>query len=234
MDHLVDWSFRLVSGENFPLEAVQAMEHLCERFGISRFAVIPEFDARLCSVPMFLLQSEHSIDRLREVLPAHLRIKLLPRAYLSKGLAKTEWLYRLSFGRDRYLALQLPWGEYEEWIDNELHQLLYLHRYRLFLTSCELYSTFYSKEIVEKLFRIPKAVYQFNYRALTDADTCRYISKMIGQGQTVLLGTGLTTLGKAWQYDLSHYQKAATKNLSVADYQKLLHQDRAFWEFPQK
>ena len=234
MDYLVDWSFRLVSGEKFPLEAVQAMEHLCERFGISRFAVMPEFDARLCSVPMFLLQAEHCIDRLREVLPSHLKIKILPRAYLSKGLSDTEWLNRLSFGRNRYLALQLPWGEYDEWMDSELHRLLYEYRYRLFLTSCELYPTFYPHETVEKLFRIPKAVYQFNYRALTDAGMCRYISKMIEQKQTVLLGTGLTTLGKTWQYDLSHYQKAATKNLSVADYQKLLHQDRAFWDLPQK
>ena len=62
----------------------------------------------------------------------------------------------------------------------------------------------------------------------------KYIAKMIGQDQTVLLGTGLTTLGKAWQYDLSNYQKAATKDLSVADCQRLLHQSRVFWDSPQR
>lgn len=234
MDYFADWSFRVTAGEAFPNEAIQAMELLNERFGVSRFAVMPEYDARLCSVPMFLLQSEHSIDRLREALPSHLKIKLLPRVYLSKGLAKTEYLNRLSFGRYRYLALQLPWGEYEDWIDAELHELLYGRGYRLLLTSCELYSTFYSNETVERLFRMPQAVYQFNYRALTDADACRQISKILGREQTVLLGTGLTTLGKARQYDLFHYQKAATNHLSVADCQRLLHQSRVFWDFPQR
>ncbi len=234
MDYFVDWSFRLTSGESFPNEAIRAMEHLNKHFGISRFAVMPEFDARLCSVPMFLLQADRCTDLLREALPSHLKIKLLPRVYLSRGLALTEWLNRLSFGRNRYLALQLPWGEYGDWMDDELHQLLYDRRYRLLLTSCELYSSFYSSETVERLFRIPQAVYQFNYRALSDEGMCQHISKMIGQDQTVLLGTGLTTLGKTWQYGLSHYQKAATKNLSVADYQRLLHQNRVFWDLPQR
>lgn len=234
MEHLVDWSFRVTAGEAYPHEAIQAMEHLNERFGVSRFAVMPEYDARLCSVPLFLLRLARDADRLREALPSHLKIKLLPRVYLSKGLARTEHLNRLSFGKYRYLALQLPWGEYEDWMDTELHRLLYECGYRLLLTSCELYPAFYASETVERLFRIPQAVYQFNYRALADADSRRYISKMIGQDQKVLLGTGLTTLGKAWQYELSHYQKAATNHLSVADCQRLLHQSRVFWDLPQR
>ncbi len=234
MDHLVDWSFRITSGDGFPGEAIQAMEYLNERFGVSHFAVMPEYDARRGSVPLFLLGLEQYEDRLREKLPTHLKIKLVPRVYLSQGLSETEHLNRLSFGKDRYLALQLPWGDYNGWMDRELHRLLYDHRFRLLLTSCELYSTFYPKEIVEKLFRIPHAVYQFHFRALDDAALCRQISSILAQNKTVLLGTSSNSLGKLLQHDLSDYQKAATDHLSVADCQRLLHQSRAFWNLPQR
>ena len=237
MDYFIDWSYRLTvptNGERLPREAVQAMEFLFERFQISHFCIMPDFDANLESVSLFLLRWDRIANRLRSLLPPHLKIKIVPCVYLTRELSGTEHLNRLLFTKNRYLPLQLPLGEYAEWMDYEIHQLLYRQKYNLLLTSCERYPEWYPPNVTEKLFRIPHAVYQFNYCAFCDEGASQYISQLLERRQTVLLGTGLTSLGKAWQYDFSHYQKTATKKLSVADYQKLMHQNRSFWTLPKR
>ena len=237
MDYFIDWCCRLplrICAERFPWDTIQAMETLNERDHISHFCMMPEFDPREGSIGLFQLRLDRAADLLREHLPRHLKIKIVPRAYLTEGLWRTEGLHRLLFTRNRYLPLQLPLSEYEQWMDTELNRLLYTQKYRILFTSCEMFREFYSKEIADKLFRIPRAAYQFNFRSLTDDVAAKDVSILLSRGQTVLLGTGLTTSGKIWQYDFSYYQETATKKLSVADYQKLLHQNRAFWMFPKR
>ena len=237
MDYFIDWSCRLpvrLGEENFPKGTIQAMETLNERYHISHFCMMPEFDVRENSLSLFRLRLDRAADLVREHLPRHLKIKIVPRVYLTEGLWRTESLHSLLFTRKRYLPLQLPLSDYAEWMDTEINRLLYTQKYNLLFTSCELFRELYPTEIADRLFRIPQAAYQFNFRSLTDDVTVKDVSKLLANGKTVLLGTGLTAQGKIWQYDFAYYQETATKKLSVADHQKLMHQNRAFWTLPMR
>jgi len=237
MDYFIDWNCQLpvrINGENFPKDTIRAMELLNERYRISHFCLMPEFDERENSLALFQLRLERAADLLREYLPQHLKIKIVPRVYLTPELWHEEALHRLLFTRNRYLPLQLPLSEYAEWMDTEINRLLFTKKYRLLFTSCELFRELYPTEIADKLFRVPQAAYQFNYRALTEDPAVNDVSRLLAEGKTVLLGTGLTTFGKTLQYDFAYYQETATKKLSVADYQKLMHQNRAFWALPMR
>ena len=87
----------------------------------------------------------------------------------------------------------------------------------------------YPTEILDKLMRIPHAVFQFHYHALADADARSLMVKLLRQNQTVLLGSEVNTLGKTYFFDFPYYLESATKHMTVADFQTILRQNQNFW-----
>lgn len=236
MDYFIDWSCRLANtaDDTRLQEAARTMKLLSERFRVTHFCIMPEFNADLQSVPMFLLRVERTLELLRRRLPSEIKVRALPRAYLTEGLHRTQHLNRLLFSAQRYLPLLLPLGSYEDWMDREINALLFQNKYRLMLTSCELIRTLYPAEIADKLFRIQNAVYQFHFHSFTDETAVQDVRLLLSRGQTVLMGTGLKSLSDAYYYEFSHYQETATKKLSAAEYQRLLHENRVFWSLPRR
>jgi hypothetical protein len=99
---------------------------------------------------------------------------------------------------------------------------LYKKKYRLLFTSFELAIVLFPEDTIKKLMRISGAVFQFNYKALTDPRACRIIEKLLEQKSKVLLGTSLTTLEKVYFYELEHYLATANQLLSPTAFRLLI------------
>ena len=235
MDYYVDWNCRLMpamkGSVQSPEDAVTAMLELSQKFHLTRFCMMPEFDPLSESVSMFLLRRDQSEKQLCDILPKELKVKYAAGIHLVPNLHQETNLKKLLFTKDGYLPIILPITDYADWIDLELNRLLYHSSYqKLLFLSCDIYEKLYPKEAMERLFRIKHAVYQFNFQALTDPFFCKRISTLLQEKKTVLLGTSLNTVGKIFHYDLACNQKSAMDLLSVADFQRMLHANRAFWD----
>lgn len=236
MNYYMDWNCRLLPGMrgriSDPLESITAMQDLSERFSITRFCMMPDFDCTREPVSHFFLRRARAEKLLKDAIPtgSKIKVKISARVLLSQGLYQTEDLNKLVITKEKYLPIALPMTAYDDWIDYELNRLLYKAGFKkLLITSFELCLILYPSEIIEKLLRIPNTVFQINYKALTEPKVQKIVSRLMRQNQTILLGTSLDCLERVYRYDFDFYTKSATDGISVADYKTMLRKSCYFW-----
>ena len=228
-----DWNCHLLPGMREGIDsvddAISAFSFLSE-LQLKKLAMMPTFDCRTESVSAFLLRRYLAMERLKPHLPSSVKIKEAARVLLTPNVHLVQDLPKLCFTKKAYLALQMPASDYDDWIDYELNRLLFHAKMKhLLFTSFELCCLFYPTEIIEKLMRIPEAVFQFHYHALTDFKCKKVMSALIKQKSTVLFGSALNSLERTYQFDLPYYIKSATDRMSVADYHSILRENELFW-----
>ena len=228
-----DWNCQLLpqirAGVSTPQETLEALSVL-QRYGIDHFCFMPEFSHVLEPVSRFLLRRDRAAEHLRSLLPPRVKVRVAASVRMETGLHLTEGLDRLCFTKQGHLALKMPIADYADWIDFEINRLLYrVHFTRLLFTSFDRCMVMYPTDILDKLMRIPHAVFQFHYHALADADARSLMVKLLRQNQTVLLGSEVNTLGKTYFFDFPYYLESAKKYMSVADFQTILRQNQNFW-----
>lgn len=232
MKTLVDWNSRLLPCMRGyitdPEDSVRIMEECRLRFGMNAFCMTADFDCSTESVAMFLLRFSRSKELLTSHLPRNLKIKAFASVLLLPELSKTEHLEKLLFSSQKLLPVKLPIQSYEDWMDLEFNHLLYKNKFKLLFTSFEVAIILYPEDIIEKLMRISGAVFQFNYKSLTDPKVCKIIKKLIAQNRRVLLGTSLDSLEKVYFYEMDHYLAIAEQTFSKEEYHTLMKSNTSF------
>ena len=233
MGYVVDWNCHLLPGmgEGVTLsEAVSAISHLNDKYEMNHFCMMPDYDCTKEPISVFLLNRYFANQELRKNISKTIKIKLAGRALLTPDLHKTDGLESLLFSSYGYFPIRLPISSYDDWIDYEINRLLYKRHFKLLITSFELCLILYPPEIIKKLLRIPNAAFQLSYKSLTEKGAQKAVSMMLHNNSKILLGTGINSLDKAYQYDLLYYDELAKNKMATADYQTLLRQNHLFWK----
>ncbi len=233
MKNFVDWNSRLMPCMRGyitePSACLQVMQELSLRFGFDSFAMTADFDCSAESVSIFLLRFQRSQSLLKPLLSKRIQVKFFAQAWLSPGLSQTKDLEKLLFSKQNLLPIRFPISVYEDWMDLEINHLLYKKKFGLLFTSFEMAILMFPEEIIEKLLRISRAVFQFNYKALTDPKSLRVIKKLIAQRRPILFGSALDSLQKVYFYEFDYYLESAKAMLSKEEYHFLIANNRLFW-----
>lgn len=231
MNCFVDWScgiLPLMRGcIETPEEGAQAISLLHTRLGFNRFLATPTYDSQREPVSHFLLRRDRAAEDLCALIPKQCKLALGAGVVLNPSLHKVDGLEKLLVGRGR-LPIVLPLTEYDDWIDLELNRLLYRRKYKLLFLSMERSIALYPADCIEKLLRIEYAIFQFNFRALTDPACCRVIQTLLQRNRTVLLGTGIDSIDTCYAYDGACYLEKS--DLHPADLQVLLRSSNTAWQ----
>ena len=236
MDYFIDWNCQLFPsiriGSTTFSDAVETMSFLHDRDRISHFCLISEYTTAYGPIPAFLIWRNRLANELKAQIPKGVKLQFATSTPVFQGLHQMDDLERLFLNADRLLPITLPMALYEDWIDLELNRLLYQRNIRPMFISFDFAVKLYSHEVIQKLLRISNAVYQFNYRSLTDERVIRAISHLLRNHPqaTILLGTSIDCFERASFHETEYYLQTAAKYLSPLEYQILLHQGRAFWK----
>jgi hypothetical protein len=233
MFYEVDWNCKMLPIPCDPTSNAQStcreLASLHERFGFSKFLMTPTYLCERESVQAFCIRKNAMEREIRAFLPKSLRLKFASSVQLSRGISLEKGLEHLALTPNHYLPITLPMEAYGDWIDFELNQLLYKRHLRLMLQSFEYAMILYPKDVLEKLLRVPNAIYQFNYKGLLIPKVCDTVRTMLRKNAPVLLGSGIDHPQKVASYDLEDFQASALQNLSESEYQILLRNGRNFW-----
>ena len=236
MDFFVDWNCKLFpTARNGILtlqDSLETMQFLYQRDRISSFCLMTEYTVSYGSVAAFLLLRDQAFRQLKAQCPKHLKLRLATSTPIFPELHQLADLELLLLNEDRLLPLTSPLAPYEDWIDVELNRLLYYSNIRPLFLSFDLTVKLCSEEVLQKLLRISNAVYQFNYRSLTDERARSVIASLLrgNSNATVLLGTSIDSLTRASFYETEYYLQCASDYFLPSEFQTLLHQGRAFWK----
>ncbi len=224
-----DWNCRLLpmmgDAVTKPQEAADALTLLRERFGIRRFCMMPSFDCQEESVGMFLLKREQARRELASLLAPDTRLFLGSASLLCQGLSQAEGLTKLCIPKTEYLPITLPYFSEESDFSMELNRLLYHTPIRVLLLSFDSYLSFYPKDTLERLFRLPNAAFQFSYRSLENASVRELLGDLAKQNKPIVFGTGLNCLEKTYYYEFDHYISLAREAFNGYTFDKLFYRN---------
>lgn len=229
----IDWNCRLLpgmrEGTESAEEAVALLQRLKDDYGILRFCMMPQFDPSQESIRAFLLRRQNAKERLLEMLPEKMHIRVSAALLLTPDCSELHELEKLTL-LPGLLPLRPPIAAWTDWMDAEMNHLLFRRHLTPLFLSFELSTILYSAETVRKLMRIPNAVFQFGFRSLTDPAVCRIIHALLQEKHTVLLGSGIRHQQKADNYDIAHYLFRAEDHLTPAERNILLNSNVFFWK----
>ena len=141
------------------------------------------------SVASFLRHRNESFSKIKNSVPRSLKIHLGAEVSLEDKITNEVDLKLLTIANTNKILIRLPFFSFEDWIDEELHNLLYKHKLFPIFSSIDRYAITYPQDKYEKLLSTPGAAFQFNSRSLTSPDVIKTIATLTTQNKTVLFGT---------------------------------------------
>ena len=215
-----DWNCRLLPmmGDLIadPNDSIRAMLFLKDKFGLSRFCMMPEFDCTQESISAFLIRRDKAWDTLRHKLTRDIHVMLGASATVVEGLSQEVGLKKLILPNTNLFPIRLPFFPTNE-TAKELNRLLYHFPYRILLLSFDTYLNVFPMDEINRWISLPNVAYQWNYKALKNPLARDLIKMQLSQNATVLFGTELYSYGKACFYELDHFLKIASEDFN--DYQ---------------
>ena len=101
-----DWNCRLLPmmGDLIanPENSIRSMKLLKEKFGLSHFCMMPEFDCTQESISAFLIRRDRASKALQAGLPKDIKITLCGAALVSTGLSTEMGLQKLRLPKSIY------------------------------------------------------------------------------------------------------------------------------------
>lgn len=236
----VDWNCRLLSDihESIidPQDTLTAITYLHSKYSIDTFWMMPNFISSFESVSEFLLRRNKALSNLIAIsnnnfdMSSSRSVKILPSAsvLLEKDVHSVLNIKKLTipFERYRYLPIKLPLCPHDDWIDLEINRILYRSNLKILFLSFETACLLYPMDVIEKLIRISHAIFQFNYRSLSNSKIRGIISMLLQQNSMVVFGTSLNSAYKIYQYELDYYVECLKSTFSESEISSLLQHTR--------
>lgn len=208
-------------------ESVNMIRLLAEQ-KVRRIVFTPHY-SKDQNLAVFLSDRKKSYYSVKNKLPSSISIQLAAEVSLDEGLSRDIELPKLSVDKTRYIMLRLPYFSFEDWIDAELHNILYKHRLIPIFTSVDRYRLTYPKEKYVKILGTPEAVFQFNIKSLSDSDNLKVIKYLISNNKTVLIGSDAHDMGSR-KPDFCLPSEALDRGLGKPDLNYLIIQNNRFLE----
>ncbi len=228
-----DWDACFLPGmpENLlaPSQSAEILCEMVERFSVNRFFMTPQYDCSMESVAEFLLRRNRAFKSLQALLPPNVFIKPGVRVVMCPELLQTPDLEKLLLFGNRYLPLLLPINFYEDWMDQLINYLLYKKKFRLMFYNVETAVTMYKKEPLERMLKLPYALYHFGYRAFSDPKIAKIIDALQKRNVPVLFGTGIKDIEKVYFYEFDYYIDCAEKLLPLFRRDWLIRKSKQLW-----
>ncbi len=211
-----------------PKDSVACMHLLREKFGISKFYMISDYDCREESVAMFRLRQKRAEEELRSCLPKEIRIETAGCALVLPDVSQMIGLQKLRLPKTDYLPIRLSLSRDANARLLELNRLLYHFPLRPLFLSFDQYEKTCPKEEIERLLSIPYAAYQFSYRSLADPMNRAKIRFLLKKRAPILFGTEISSPKEAAYYELDYYLECAKREFTVFEFETLFFQKKIF------
>ena len=176
--------FGIDDGASSPDESIKMLKMLHDQ-NVDRVVLTPHYFAEQSPVS-FIRARKESFDLIKHSLPKRLQIHLGAEVALTNKITTEVDLSLLTISKTNRIMISLPFFSFEDWIDQELHNILYIHHLFPIFTSMERYAITYPRDKYEKLLLTPGAAFQFNSKSLTSDSVIQTINALISKNKTVL------------------------------------------------
>lgn len=170
-------------------EALELLEGLENLLGITRFCATSHYRPHKESVLEYIARREKSYAELSSFTKERFDIILGAEIYLERGISQLENIELLTYTGTPYMLLELPSGEFEPWIFEEIYNLCVGKKIIPVFAHIERYFCYYPKYAQEKILSLPNAIFQFTLCDLVNRTERKIFKSLHKAGYPVALGS---------------------------------------------
>lgn len=168
----------------------------------NRVFFTPDYHKSSESITFFLNRRKQAFAAIRSQIPSCIRTRCAARVLIERFSMADESIRRLTVRGTDYMFIELPILYESEWIESEIHCMLYKRKIKPIFTSFQRVVKNYPKDVVSRFTNIADAAFQFDLNCIYDKKILSYIRILVKKGKYVLPGTykfDISTL-RAFEY----------------------------------
>lgn len=181
----LDFDTLLICNNCFDEESVKFTLDFFKDVGIRKFIFTYEFD---CTVkPMsFAIQKFKTLKPYLQLLaPRGVRIYTAFDVIMSDGIVFDPSFKRFTMGHSNRVFIDLPFYNYENWLESDMNHLLYKNKLKPAFTSFERIGDIYEPAMLDRFMTIKNAIFCMDVNYLTSIQATSNVKKLILQGATI-------------------------------------------------
>jgi len=208
-------------------EAVAVLNEL-KKQNINNVFLTPSYLNTGETVRAFIKRRNNAYSLMTGKIPRGMHVYLAAQILFFNDTLDNCYISRLTYQKSPYLFIDLPIIDNLEWLESELHYLLYKTKLIPVFANFERYSQIYSPQLFKYLINIPYAIYQFNSYSLNETVNIEIINKLCTKSKTIIFGSKASNVTDKLSCMTSNIENL--KNyISIENYRELIIGGRKFY-----
>lgn len=182
----LDFDTLLICNDRFDEESVKyTFEHF-KSVGIRNFIFTYEFD-RYAKPMAFAVQKFRTLKPyLSSLAPRGVRIYTAFKTVLSEGSVFASSFKRLTLGHSDRIFAELPFYNYEAWLESDMNHLLYKNKLKPAFVAFERSLSVCDRDMLKRFMTIKNAVFCMDINYLTSIKATADLERFISHGINIL------------------------------------------------
>ncbi len=182
----LDFDTLLICNNYFDKESVKFTLDFFKEVGIRKFIFTYEFDRNVKPMPFAIQKLKTLKPYLKSLAPRGVRIYTAFNVVLSNGIVFDRSFNRLSMGHSDRVFVDLPFYNYNDWLESDMNHLLYKNKLKPAFTSFERNFNIYENAMIDRFIGIKNAIFCMDINYLTSIHTTDDLKKLILCGTNIL------------------------------------------------
>ena len=178
----LDFDTLLICNNHFDEESVKYTFELFKSVGIRKFIFTYDFDRELKPMSQAIQKLRTLKPYLSSLAPRGLRIYTAFNVPLSEGSVFAPSFKRLAFGHSDRIFAELPFCNYDDWLETDMNRLLYKNKLKPAFVSFERSLSIVDRDITERFMTIKNAVFCMDINYLTSIEALANLERYISLG----------------------------------------------------
>lgn len=182
----LDFDTLLICNNRFDEESVKYTMEFFKSVGIRKFIFTYEFDRDIKPMSLAIPKLRSLKPFLSSLAPRGVRIYTVFNVILSEGVVFEPSFNRLALEHGDRVFAELPFCNYEAWLESDMNRLLYKNKLKPAFVSFERSFAICERDMIERFMTIKNAVFCMDINYLTSIQSTVTLKDFISCGLNIL------------------------------------------------
>lgn len=182
----LDFDTLLICNNRFDEESVKYTLEFFKSIGVRKFIFTYDFERNVKPMSFAIHKFKSLKPFISSLAPRGLRIFTAFNVVLSEGMVFDPSFKRLAFGHSNRVFAELPFHDYNNWLESDMNRLLYKNKLKPAFVSFERSFAICDRNIIERFITINNAVFCMDVNYLTSIKATADLKNFISRGINII------------------------------------------------
>lgn len=185
---MLDFSNVIISNNVFSDDSIANTFSLLSELGFKRFTFLVDHDVGTVSLAKHLDDKKIIFDKIKKYKPYGSTLRVESNVLMTSQSVYEKQISSLSIRKTKYLFLEFPIFDGQDWIDSTLNYLIFKQKKKPVFVSFEKNIATYDPEFVSHLIKTRLSAFMIDLNSFTNVNCIPYIKQIIDAKAVIIPG----------------------------------------------